>query len=79
MVRMAIINAKVMIKFIKYLGFEQARQKGSHKFFRHIDGRTATVPDHRNEDLGKGLTNKILRDVKVSKEDFLKWQLKGKL
>ncbi|HTG58321.1 MAG TPA: type II toxin-antitoxin system HicA family toxin [Terriglobia bacterium] len=27
----------------------QVRQKGSHRFFRHQDGRTATVPDHRDE------------------------------
>lgn len=48
-----------MIAFLKHHGFEQARQKGNHKFFRHPDGRTATVPDHAGEDLGRGLTNKI--------------------
>ncbi|HHV57920.1 MAG TPA: addiction module toxin, HicA family [Firmicutes bacterium] len=28
------------------LGFSRVRQKGSHVFFRHPDGRTATVPCH---------------------------------
>jgi predicted RNA binding protein YcfA (HicA-like mRNA interferase family) len=65
-----------MIAFLKYHGFEQVRQKGSHKFFRHPDGRTATVPDHSGEDLGRGLTNKIFHDVELSKEDFLDWHLK---
>ena len=65
-----------MIAFLTHHGFEQARQKGSHKFFRHQDGRTATVPDHAGEDLGHGLTNKIFHDVELTKEDFLDWYLK---
>lgn len=28
----------------------------------HLDGRTATVPDHKGEDLGRGITNKILHE-----------------
>jgi len=70
--RMPTINAKVMINFLNHLGFVQVRQKGSHKFFRHNDGRTATVLDHPSEDLGRGITSKIFKD----KEDFLKWQSK---
>jgi predicted RNA binding protein YcfA (HicA-like mRNA interferase family) len=51
----------------------QVRQQGSHKFFRHADGRTATVPDHAGEDLGRGILAKILRDVDSSPEEFLTW------
>ncbi len=53
------------------------RQKGSHKFFRHPDGRTATVPDHKGEDLGRGITNKILKDAEATREDFLEWYFKN--
>jgi len=28
----------------------------------HLDGKTATVPDHKGEDLGRGITNKILHE-----------------
>ena len=31
-------------------------------FFRHIDGRTATVPDHKGDDFGRGIPNKILHE-----------------
>jgi predicted RNA binding protein YcfA (HicA-like mRNA interferase family) len=62
-----------MIEFLKTLGFRQARQRGSHRFFKHADGRTATVPDHKGEDLGRGITNKILKDADVTKEQFLEW------
>ncbi|MDM8519069.1 type II toxin-antitoxin system HicA family toxin [Anaerolineales bacterium HSG6] len=73
---MSTIKARVMIKFLESLGFALVRQRGSHKFFRHPDGRTATVPDHRGEDLGRGITNKILRDVEVTQDDFMDWHRK---
>lgn len=76
MSRMPIIKARLMIKFLRSLGFEQVRQKRSHKFFKHPDGRTATVPDHKGEDLGIGITNKILKDIEVERKDFIKWYKK---
>ena len=71
--RMPIITAKTMMNFLEYIGFRQARRKGSHVFLRHPDGRTATVPDHHGEDLGRGITSKILRDAEVKRDDFWKW------
>jgi predicted RNA binding protein YcfA (HicA-like mRNA interferase family) len=62
-----------MITFLEYLGFKKIRQHGSHIFFRHLDGRTATVPDHKGEDLGRGITNKILHDAKASRKEFSDW------
>ncbi|MEW6047410.1 MAG: type II toxin-antitoxin system HicA family toxin [Bacillota bacterium] len=32
-----------MVAFLESLGFTAVRTKGSHTFFRHSDGRTATV------------------------------------
>jgi predicted RNA binding protein YcfA (HicA-like mRNA interferase family) len=66
-----------MFQFLKYLGFEQVRQRGSHKFFRHSDGRTATVPVHKGEDLGSGIARSILRDIEISPEEFIKWRKKS--
>jgi len=75
MERLPTITAKIIIDFLKNQGFIFIRQKGSHKFFRHPDGRTATVPDHKGEDLGRGITNKILKDIEATREDFLNWYL----
>lgn len=72
---MPTITAKLLIEFLGFHGFTQTRQRGSHKFFRHPDGRTATVPDHKGEDLGRGITNKILNDAELTREDFLNWYL----
>ncbi len=78
MVRMSTIKAKSMIKFLKSLGFQPVRQRGSHKFFRHPDGRTTMVPDHQGEDLGRGITSKILKDAEVTRKDFMGWYQKGR-
>ena len=71
--RMPIITARIMIQFLEHLGFRQVRQRGSHRFFRHPDGRTATVPDHKGETLGRGIVSKILRDIEVTRDEFLEW------
>jgi len=76
--KMGTITAKAMIEFLKSLGFELLRQRGSHKFFRHADGRTATVPDHQGEDLGRGITAQILKDIQATREEFMKWSQKRK-
>ncbi len=73
MPKLPMITAKTIIQFLTHLGFELVRQKGSHKFFRHPDGRTAMVPDHPGEDLGRGILRKILNDIEVTREDFLNW------
>jgi predicted RNA binding protein YcfA (HicA-like mRNA interferase family) len=67
------VRAREVIRFLESVGFVQVRQKGSHKFFRHPDGRTATVPDHRGEDLGRGILAKILRDAESSAGELLGW------
>jgi len=69
--KMPVVTPRMMASFLEYLGFEEVRQRGSHHFFRHPDGRTATIPEHGNEDLGRGITSKILRDVEVSRNDFI--------
>jgi predicted RNA binding protein YcfA (HicA-like mRNA interferase family) len=67
------VQAREVIRFLESLGFVQVRQKASHKFFRHQDGRTATVPDHKGEDLGRGILAKILRDAGAKPAEFLAW------
>ncbi len=76
MTRLHPVRAREVIRFLESLGFVQTRQRGSHRFFRHPDGRTATVPDHRGEDLGRGILAKILRDAESRPEEFLTWLLR---
>ena len=54
------------------LGFIPIRQKGSHLFFQHPDGRTTVVPRHGGEDMGRGILRHILREIDVSPDEFEK-------
>ena len=44
MSKLTIISPKDMVKLRSMLGFIEARQKGSHKTFKHNDGRTTVIP-----------------------------------
>ena len=39
-----------MDRVLRRLGFVPVRQKGSHLFYRHPDGRTTTIPQHKGRD-----------------------------
>ena len=59
-------------KGLRRAGFELVRQKGSHARFEHEDGRATTLPIHADEDIGKGLFKKILRDIEMDIDEFRK-------
>nr|WP_321496797.1 type II toxin-antitoxin system HicA family toxin [uncultured Methanolobus sp.] len=65
------VAAKKVIKALESLGFVQVRQKGSHIFMQHPDGRTTVVPVHSGKDIGKGLVRKLLQDAKLSRDEWL--------
>lgn len=70
MTKLPIVSFKKMEKTLLNLGFESTRQKGSHVFFRHPDGRTTTLPNHPGRDLSRPLIREILRDIELTPEQF---------
>jgi len=71
MSKLPIINFQTMEKILINLEFEKVRQKGSHVFYRHPDGRTTTVPNHKGRDLARPLIREILREIELTPADFL--------
>jgi len=69
MSKLTIISSKDMVKILETLDFKDICQRGSHKNFRHKDGRTTVVPFH-GEDLGRGLIRKILKDIELSLDEY---------
>ena len=70
MSRLPIVNFKIMEKVLLRLGFEAVRQKGSHVFYSHPDGRTTTVPNHPGRDLARPLIREVLREIELTPERF---------
>ncbi|KIE18618.1 hypothetical protein DS62_12320 [Smithella sp. SC_K08D17] len=56
---------------LERLGFAVTRQRGSHKQFRHPDGRGTTVPFHKGRDISPILLRQIAHDISMNIEDFL--------
>jgi predicted RNA binding protein YcfA (HicA-like mRNA interferase family) len=71
--KLPIVDAKRMEKLLLFLGFEKARQKGSHVFYKHPDGRVTTVPHHKGRVLARPLIREILREIEISVEDYNKY------
>jgi len=70
-----VLSGKEVIVILQKIGFRAIRQKGSHVFLRHPDGRTTIIPIHPGEKIDKGLLNKIIKkDTGISREEFLKYK-----
>lgn len=68
-----ILKAKELIKIVEKLGFVNARNKGSHFFFKHRNGRTTVIPVHPGKTIGLGLMRSILKDIGMSVDEFRKY------
>jgi predicted RNA binding protein YcfA (HicA-like mRNA interferase family) len=66
------LTGKQIVSLLKKKGFLAIRQKGSHVFMQHPDGRATVVPIHFGETIGLGLLAKILKDVELTKEELVK-------
>jgi len=66
------LPAKKIVKILNKIGFETVRQRGRHLILKHPDGRITVVPVHPGEQIGRGLLSKIIKDAKLTREEFLK-------
>jgi predicted RNA binding protein YcfA (HicA-like mRNA interferase family) len=67
-----ILKPREVVAMLLALGFEEVRQRGSHKQFRHRDGRRTTVPFHKGRDLSPLLVRQIMKDIGLTAEEFLR-------
>jgi len=66
-----VLKPREVVALLEGLGFVEARQRGSHKQFRHADGRSTTVPFHSGRDISPTLLRKIARDIGLTMEELL--------
>jgi predicted RNA binding protein YcfA (HicA-like mRNA interferase family) len=66
------ISGKELCNLLEKRGFEKIFGKGSHVRFKHADGRRTVVPVHGN-DIGPGLLLAILKQIKLTREEFEKY------
>jgi len=66
-----VLRPREVVALLEELGFVEARQRGSHKQFRHPDGRSTTVPFHAGRDISPTLLRKIARDIGLTVEELV--------
>ena len=71
MAKLPVLKPREVVKLLTALGFAEVRQRGSHKQFRHPDGRATTVPFHQGRDISPILLRKIARDIGLMAEALL--------
>ncbi|MBE9170910.1 type II toxin-antitoxin system HicA family toxin [Pleurocapsales cyanobacterium LEGE 06147] len=69
-----ILKPQEVVRILENLGFIEVRQKGSHKQFRHEDGRGTTVPFHKGRDISPRLLRQIASDIGLTVEEMLEWR-----
>lgn len=73
MIKLRILKARELEKLLFNLEFQKIRQRGSHVFYKHEDGRSTTIPHHKGVALARPLNGSILRDIHLDLTTFNKY------
>ena len=65
------LKPQEVVALLEGFGFAEVRQRGSHKQYRHADGRGTSVPFHSGRDISPTLLRKIAKDIGLTAEQFL--------
>lgn len=71
MARLPVLKPREVVVRLERLGFAEVRQRGSHRQFRHPDGRGTTVPFHQGRDISPILLRRIARDIGMTGEELV--------
>ena len=69
--KVPVLKPSEVIALLVALGFEEVRQRGSHKQFRDAHGRCTTVPFHKGRDISPVLLRQIAKDIGLTVDQFL--------
>lgn len=69
-----VLKPTEVVAILRKIGFVEVRQRGSHKQFRHPDGRGTTIPFHRGRDISPILLRQIAADIKLTVEELLRYR-----
>ncbi len=64
------VTAAQVVRVLENLGFELARQSGSHKIFKDAKGKRVTVAFHSGKILHPKVFKSILSDAELTVEEF---------
>lgn len=63
-------KARRVLAALERIGWRVKRQSGSHKLLARRAGRTTSSPFHDNDELGRGILNRIAKHTGLRPEDL---------
>ena len=69
-----VLKPREVATILERIGFAEARQRGSHRQYRHPDGRCTTLPFHGARDLSPVLLRQIAKDIRMTVEEMLSYR-----
>ena len=69
--RPPVLKPREVVRLLTRLGFVEVRQRGSHRQFRHPDGRATTLPDHAGRDLAPELLKMIAQQIGLTWQELV--------
>ena len=74
MTKPPVLKPKEVTAIIEKLGFKEIRQRGSHRQYRHPDGRCTTVPFHAGRDISPLLFRQIAKGIGLTVEELIQFR-----
>lgn len=71
MAKPPVLKPKEVAAILERLGFVEVRQRGSHKQYRHAEGRCTTLPFHAGRDISPILLKRIAKDIGLTIHELL--------
>jgi len=65
-----VLKPREVAAMLTRLGFRLVRQRGSHRQYRHADGRGTTVPFHGGRDISPLLLRQIAKDIGITVDEL---------
>ncbi len=72
MPKLPVIKSNQLVKILSKIDFFEFHCVGSHKQFKHSDGRRTTIAVHSGRDVPTGTLRAILNEINISVEEFIK-------
>ena len=69
-----VLKPRELVRLLEALQFQEVRQRGSHRQYRHADGRATTVPFHKGRDISPILLRQIAKDIGLTIDEIIKAQ-----
>jgi predicted RNA binding protein YcfA (HicA-like mRNA interferase family) len=69
-----VLKPREVATILERIGFAEARQRDSHRQYRHPDGRCTTLPFHGARDLSPVILRQIAKDIRMTVEEMLSYR-----